>query len=218
MSVLPLFPLDQVVFPGQRQALYIFEPRYRQLVQETRENGTPFGIALIREGQEVGGTATTHDIGCAVQLRHIEGLPDGRYNIICQGVQRFRVLEPLSADPYLRAEVEFLPEPQDANDEPVAGLSPAVAAQFRRYSALALALQDSWQREVPHPIRPVFLADYIAARLDVSTQVKQEVLGEPTAFRRLEFLLRVLQKENQSLAQRLLLHRRHKLHGLGAGN
>ncbi len=218
MSVLPLFPLNQVVFPGQRQALHIFEPRYRQLVQETRDHGTPFGIALIREGHEVGGTATTHDIGCAVQLRHIEGLPDGRYNIICQGTQRFRVLEPLSADPYLRAEVEFLPEPQDANDEPVAGLAPAVAAQFRRYSALALALQDSWQHEVSHPIRPVSLADYIAARLDVSTQVKQEVLGESTAFRRLEFLLRVLQKENQSLAQRLLLHRRQKLHGLGAGN
>ena len=97
-------------------------------------------------------------------------------------------------------------------------LAPAVAAQFRRYSTLALALQDSWQREMPHPIRPVSLADYIAARIDVSTQVKQEVLGEPTAFRRLEFLLSVLQKENQSLGQRLLLHRRHKLHGLGAGN
>ena len=167
MSILPLFPLNQVVFPGQQQALHIFEPRYRQLVQEAIDQGTPFGIALIREGPEVGGGATTHDVGCAVQLKHVQGLPDGRYNIVCQGTQRFRVLKPLGEDPYLRAEVEFLADPQDADDEPVAGLTPAVAAQFQRYSALTLALQDSWQREVPHPLRPVPLADHAAARLDV---------------------------------------------------
>ena len=218
MSVLPLFPLNQVVFPGQQQALHIFEPRYRQLVQETIDDGTPFGIALIREGPEIGGGATTHEIGCAVQLKHVQDLPDGRYNIVCLGTQRFRVVEPLGEDPYLRAEVAFLDDPHDADDEPVAGLTPAVAAQFRRYSALTLALQDSWQRLVPHPIRPVSLADYAAARLDVSTRVKQEVLKEPTAFNRLEFLLRVLQKENETLAQRVLLHRRRKLHGLGAVN
>ena len=218
MLVLPLFPLNQVLFPGQEQALHIFEPRYRQLVQETIDESTPFGIALIREGHEVGGGATTHDVGCAVQLKHVQGLPDGRFNIVCQGTQRFRVLAPLGEDPYLRAEVEFLPDPQDADDEPAAGLTPAVAAQFRRYAALTLALQDSWQRQIPHPIRPVPFADYVAARLDVSAPVKQEVLKEPSAFRRLEFLLRVLQKENEALAQRVLLHRRRKLDGLGAVN
>ena len=48
MSILRMFPLNTVVFPGQRIPLHIFEPRYRDLVREVLEENAEFGIALIK--------------------------------------------------------------------------------------------------------------------------------------------------------------------------
>ncbi len=213
-----MFPLNLVIFPSQQQALHIFEPRYRQLVQETLDDNAPFGIALIREGGEAGGGATTFDVGCAVRLRHVQNLADGRYNIICEGTRRFRIVAPLGEDPYLRAEVEFLADPDDANDEAAAGIAPVISAKFKEHIRLTLALQDGWQRTAHLPARPVALADHVAARLDVPTGAKQEILQAPLVFTRLEFLLKALQRENTALAERLILHRRQKLQGLGVLN
>lgn len=54
---LPIFPLGSVLFPGGTMALKIFEQRYMDMAKNCLKHAKPFGIALIREGQEVGLTA-----------------------------------------------------------------------------------------------------------------------------------------------------------------
>ena len=106
-ALIPLFPLHTVLFPGAILPLHIFEERYRQLVRERRD----FGVVLIREGREVGSVPQVHDVGTLAAIEEVEELPDGRYNIITRGQHRFRLRSTAEPAPYLRGEVEDLPDP-----------------------------------------------------------------------------------------------------------
>ena len=55
MAVLPMFPLGTVLLPGAVLPLHVFEPRYRQLVQDCLAGEPEFGVVLIERGSEVGG-------------------------------------------------------------------------------------------------------------------------------------------------------------------
>ncbi len=106
-ALIPLFPLHTVLFPGAVLPLHIFEERYRQLVRESRD----FGVVLIREGREVGSVPQVHDVGTVATLQEVEALPDGRYNVVARGLQRFRLLSTAEPAPYLMGEVEPLEDP-----------------------------------------------------------------------------------------------------------
>ena len=88
---LPLFPLNTVLFPHMPLGLHIFEDRYRSMMRDCREQGTTFGVLAIREGAEVGGRALPYTVGTLAQLRDVEELPDGRYNLLVVGASRFHV-------------------------------------------------------------------------------------------------------------------------------
>src|SRR3954447_26892566 len=92
---LPLFPLSSVLFPGAPLPLHIFEQRYRDLVGEllARPEGElrRFGVVAIRSGREVGpGLPDLHPVGCAAVVRSVSGYSDGRFDLLCLGVRRFR--------------------------------------------------------------------------------------------------------------------------------
>ncbi len=86
-TFIPLFPLNIVVFPGQRLNLHIFEPRYKQLIEEVWTEDKAFGIPLfIDEG--------VSDIGCLVKVESIPTkYPNGEMDISCVADQAFRILE-----------------------------------------------------------------------------------------------------------------------------
>lgn len=82
---LPLFPLELVVFPGEHVPLKIFEPRYKQLIGECREEGITFGIPPVIEGNPARyGT----EIALTKVLRTYES---GELDILTQGIQVFRL-------------------------------------------------------------------------------------------------------------------------------
>jgi Lon protease-like protein len=87
---LPLFPLNTVLFPGGPLSLRIFEPRYVDMVKRCLRDESPFGVVLIRAGQEVG-PAEFHDIGTLARIIDFDTLPDGLLGLQCIGEQRFRV-------------------------------------------------------------------------------------------------------------------------------
>ena len=60
---IPLFPLNLVLFPGMPLPLHIFEERYKAMIGDCMRYNTPFGVSLIRSGQEVGEAADPHPIG-----------------------------------------------------------------------------------------------------------------------------------------------------------
>lgn len=91
---LPLFPLPAVVlFPNVFLPLHIFEARYRQMVREALDGDRMIGMALLRPGFEADyeGRPAVYDVGCAGVITHAETLPDGRFNIVLRGLDRFRI-------------------------------------------------------------------------------------------------------------------------------
>ena len=224
MAELALFPLQIVVFPGEETPLHIFEPRYRQLVKDTAESGDPFGIVLMKRGAQRsrGGMATsaeeTHEIGCTVRMESAEAFPDGRYNILCRGERRFRILEMLGERPYWVAEVEYLDDPSDAEGEAAGAAGAETAELYREHLHFNLALQNSWQRSYRLPRRPAALVNHIGAQVEAPPSVKQEVLKSESAVEQLRLLARVLRAANRQLIDRVDLHRRQRYQGLGVGN
>lgn len=90
-SVLPLFPLHTVLFPGGPLPLRIFETRYTDMVRRCTREQQPFGVVLIQEGDEAGPVATTSTVGCSARIADFYTMQDGLLGISCVGERKFRV-------------------------------------------------------------------------------------------------------------------------------
>ena len=90
-SIIPLFPLHTVLFPGGPLPLRIFETRYTDMVRRCMREQLPFGVLMIEEGAEAGDVATTATVGCSARIADFGALPDGLLGISCIGERRFRV-------------------------------------------------------------------------------------------------------------------------------
>jgi hypothetical protein len=115
---LPLFPLHAVLCPGVVLPLHIFEPRYREMVGRCLADDAPFGVVLIREGQEVGPSLPDlATVGTLAEIREANEYEDGRYDLVTVGTTRFTI-ESVAAgrESYLVGKVRPLPEVvQDAD-------------------------------------------------------------------------------------------------------
>jgi Lon protease-like protein len=91
---LPLFPLPTVVlFPNVFLPLHIFEPRYRQMVEESLKGDRIIGMVLLRPGYEADydGAPPIYPTGCSGLITHAERLDDGRYNLVLRGLEKFTI-------------------------------------------------------------------------------------------------------------------------------
>ena len=117
---IPIFPLpNAVLFPNVFLPLHIFEPRYREMVADALDGDRMIGMVLLRPGWEANyeGTPAVFPIGCAGLITHHERLPDGRYNIILRGLQKFRIRGEDEGRSYRVARIETIHEPSGPVEE-----------------------------------------------------------------------------------------------------
>ena len=107
---LSIFPLTgAILYPGLRLPLRIFEPRYRAMVSDALARDRR--IAMIQP-QNPADDAPLFSIGCVGKIDDVEALEDGRFNIVLDGEQRFRVLRELDVTtPFRQVEAELIDEP-----------------------------------------------------------------------------------------------------------
>lgn len=114
-DVLPVFPLPEfVLFPQVTAPLHIFEPRYRQMMDDVLDSKGVFCMAVLRN------TGTRPQLkepafwglGCACRLMDYDRLPDGRFNILVQGLVKVRLQESSSQKLYRRAKIDPDPLPE----------------------------------------------------------------------------------------------------------
>jgi uncharacterized protein len=199
---LPLFPLGTVLYPGMLMPLHIFEERYRQLVRDLLGGPDPrrFGVIAIRKGRETGmaGVHSLYEIGCTATLRRVERYPDGRFDIVTVGTQRFRLLALDQSLPYLQGEIEPLTD--DAVDaDAAAPLVRMVQAAFRAYLD-ALTREGGAVVKVDElPAEPALLSFIVAAAMVIDLPERQRLLAEPDAVRRLSAQRSLLARETAML-------------------
>jgi Lon protease-like protein len=106
-SLLPIFPLELVLFPGVALPLHIFEPRYKEMIAECLELKKPFGI--VRASQS--GVA---DIGCTAEIVQVmKKYDDGRMDILTRGVERFELISMNEDRAFLRGEISVIEDESD---------------------------------------------------------------------------------------------------------
>jgi Lon protease-like protein len=111
--LLPLFPLQVVVFPRTHMPLHIFEERYKQMVGNAIRDKSEFGIVLAKEDGIV-------NAGCTVVVEKVmKQYDDGRMDIMTRGQRRFEIMVLNEEKDYLQGEVEFFDddEPGPASPE-----------------------------------------------------------------------------------------------------
>src|SRR5437016_9306537 len=100
-KLLPLFPLQVVVFPRTQLPLHIFEDRYKEMVGDAIRDNSEFGVVLAKEEGIV-------NAGCTVKVEKVlQMYPDGRMDVLTRGQRRFEILTLNEEKNYLQGEVRF---------------------------------------------------------------------------------------------------------------
>ncbi|MGI9046275.1 MAG: LON peptidase substrate-binding domain-containing protein [Burkholderiales bacterium] len=108
---IPIFPLHTVLFPGGFLPLKVFEQRYIEMTKVCLKESRPFGVCLIREGQEVGATATPENVGCLATIKEWDMQQLGMFQLKTAGVRRFQIdSRETAANGLISAEVTVLPD------------------------------------------------------------------------------------------------------------
>lgn len=113
-----MFPLSTVLFPYSEMPLHVFEPRFRELTTDCLADGSEFGVVLIERGPEVGGGDSRASVGTLARIDSATPLDEGRFALLTEATQRFRVRRWMGEEPYPLALIEELPdEPLQGSDE-----------------------------------------------------------------------------------------------------
>ena len=198
---LPIFPLNAVLFPNAPLPLQIFEERYRAMLNDCAESDSRFGVALIREGLEVGGPAVPHEIGTVARIVQVDEIERDRFFVSAVGEARFRLLEIVHRVPYLTARVEVLDD--EGADAVPDGLAEEAAAAFSEYARSAVGLAGGWVRRTRVPADPAALSYHIGKALQVGLADKQRLLERPDAASRLRAETSLMRRDAPALRQRM---------------
>jgi ATP-dependent Lon protease len=192
-DILPLVPVRNfVLFPGTVAPVTMGRPRSIAAAQAAVRAERPVGVILQREGGvEEPTPLDLHRIGTTANILRYVTAPDGGHHLICQGQERFKILEFVGGHPFLAARVERIEEPAEHRPEVEARLM-----LLRERALEAVELLPQAPRELADTVRSIAsaaqLADLVASTMDISPSEKQEVLETFDLVRRLDRVLEFL--------------------------
>lgn len=180
MSFLPLFPLNLVVFPHEDLNLHIFEPRYKELINECLENQTSFGIPTFVNNKLAGYGTEVH----ITKLSKRYG--DGRMDINTKGLRVFRITDfqnPVDGKLYAGGEIEFI-----ENEDLTETVDPFLMNLVDRlYVLLKIKVDYNKPDYQPFSYR-------IAHKIGLSVSEEYELLTVPSEARRQKILVAHLER------------------------
>src|SRR6185436_19881077 len=195
LAILPLrgtVLLPQAVLPlGAGRASSV------RLIEEAVQSGRLVGAVMQRDAsQEAPGLDGLHPVGTVTVIHKAVKQGDGSLRLIVQGLGRFRLLEVIEREPFLRARVEAIEEPTPGTDVELEALVRSVRTLFEKVVSLTPGLPDELITVVGNTEAPGALADLIAATLPtLSNDLKQQLLETIEVRTRLQTLAGALAKE-----------------------
>jgi ATP-dependent Lon protease len=215
VSELPLFPLPIVLFPGVPLPLHIFEPRYRQMLQDIRVSNSLFGVSYFDSSASDKAHPPAGHVGCVAEVTETQALPDGGSNILTVGVIRYRVENYVErGDPYLVAQVNYFEDEEEEDSELLNESSRAVAETFSRIARAVRIINDE-RATLPDisDTEPQRLSFLVAAAMEIDADVKQELLELRSTSERLRRLRGMLVRAVSSYEERARIHELAKGNG-----
>ncbi|MDO9015874.1 MAG: LON peptidase substrate-binding domain-containing protein [Deltaproteobacteria bacterium] len=174
MDAVPVFPLPGVVLlPDQRMPLHIFEPRYRAMVRDSLATHGWIVVCPIVGDAEADPPAIAA-VATAGRIVAHQQLPDGRFNILVEGMVRVRLEELPFVAPYRRAKATAMPEPDDVEVAPVER-----AAMLSTLASVLRVVRDTrpqFEFAVPTELPSSRLALRLVDRFVIDAATRQRVL------------------------------------------
>ena len=199
-NFIPIFPLSIVVYPGELLNLHIFEPRYRQLINECFATKKPFGIPAVVDDK-------INEMGTLVQITEIsEVYEDGKMDIKTEGLQVFRMLEIINELPdklYSGAIVNYPDNDERGNRTLMNGIIKGIKELHK-----LLKIEKNFVK----PDAALWSYD-VAHHAGMALQEEYELLELLHESQRQEYLKRHLTKVIPVLAEMELLKEKVKLNG-----
>ena len=206
-EILSVFPLTGVLLlPGTRLPLHIFEPRYRNMVQDALEAEGVFGMIQPftpqKDNMPQPGAERTmpdlYEVGCAGHIERWEKSPDGRYMVQLRGISRFRVKEELSVE---RGYRRVLPDYTSFGDLGEAASEavdrPRLTQALSRYADARGLSVDLGQL---HPIPDADFVNFLGVAMPFHPSEKQALLEAGSLKERQDLLVSLLEFEGDAPA------------------
>jgi Lon protease-like protein len=172
VPLLPLFPLEIVVFPGAPLPLHIFEPRYKEMIGECLSQERPFGMVRAKQN-------AISAIGCSARIIDvIKKYEDGRMDIAAEGAQRFEIIQVNQERSFFQAEVAFF------DDEPSVVSKSAADTIVQLHEQLFAVMGQTVEVDRD----AAFLSYRLAQDLPVDLDFKQTLLEMKSEAERVEIL------------------------------
>jgi Lon protease-like protein len=188
-----LFPLPSTVFfPNANLPLHIFEPRYREMVSDSLNDKQWIGMVLLKPGwrKDYLNKPEIESIGCAGEIQDCHRLEDGKFNLVLQGLHRFKIIQEVGDKAYRQADVQLL---EEKNDVPIEELAKPrfeiLRTRIQEY--LQLLPEDHPQKagmEMDNCLSLGHLMDQIIFLSEMSHENKQPFLEELNVMNRLKII------------------------------
>ena len=200
-NFIPVFPLGIVVYPGETVNLHIFEPRYKQLINECYTEGKPFGIPTVIDNK-------LNEMGTLVRITELVKVHDnGELDIRTLGLRVFRVLELIKSVPDKLFSGAIVNYPDNIEGPGKRQLMLKVVSAIRELHSM-LNIEKNFQKPDEE------LAAYdIAHHIGLSLEQEYELLGLLREEQRQEYIKRHLTKVLPVIAEMETLKERVKLNG-----
>ncbi|MCA1198533.1 LON peptidase substrate-binding domain-containing protein [Sphingomonas sp. R647] len=184
---LSIFPLPgALLFPGMHLPLHIFEPRYRAMVNDSLARDRRIAMIQPKGG---GDKPPLFEIGCVGRIADVEAMEDGRYNVVLEGLSRFRILRELEVTTLFRqVEAELIADPVD--EVLSMGARAALELESRRFAETQGYAVD-W--EAVARLDDQNLVNGIAQIAPFDPAAKQALLEADTIADRAELIIQLMQ-------------------------
>jgi len=190
---LPLFPLGgAILFPRSQLPLHIFEPRYRQMVEDAVAGDGRIGMIQPKAAPDDGlGQPELYRVGCIGEIVGFEELGDGRYNIVLQGTTRFRLVAEADVGTAYR-QADVIPSGEDeAEPDALASVLRAAVEGEARLLGDAMGLTVDW--DAVERLDDEMLVNAISQVAPFDPGAKQALLESRELGERAELLVQLMQ-------------------------
>lgn len=197
---MPVFPLpNAILFPHIDLPLYIFEPRYREMLKDLLEGDRMLCVLMVKEGWEMKKEPfPAFDVAGVGIVKYALTNPDGTSNILVEGMGRAQIKKYIRDHPYRIAEIEILKEKTE-NSSAVHALTEKVKELFIRKVSLKKIISNEEIESIRQLEDAGRLCDIIAFFSAAPFTEKQEILECLNVKERLRKVLKILQEEIRTL-------------------
>ncbi len=192
-GMVPLFPLSTVVFfPNTLLPLHVFEPRYKQMVNDVIKSERIIGMALLKPGWQSNyyGNPEIYDVAGMGRIVSSETCTDGKINIVLYGLKRVRITEIVKDKPYRLARVNILENAHGPDEERLRGRIEELITKWN----FTLGEKEKAHRINVNTKLPLdCLTDALGTLIFSNIFEKQMLLEEPSSEKRAEIIIKDLQ-------------------------